>query len=64
TKRVDYPLGNAKNRLKDSELEGKFLALAAPKITKEGADRVLEHAWKLDEAADVTKLMKLIEVSA
>ncbi len=64
TKRVDYPLGNAKNRLKDSELEGKFLALAAPKITKEGADRVLEHAWKLDEAADVTKLMKLVEVSA
>ncbi|HVR92039.1 MAG TPA: MmgE/PrpD family protein [Novosphingobium sp.] len=64
TKRVDYPLGNAKNRLKDSELEGKFLALAAPRITKEGANRVLEHAWKLDEAADMTKLMKLVEVPA
>src|SRR5207247_9062342 len=32
TKRVDYPLGNAKNRLKDSEVDGKFLNLAAPKI--------------------------------
>ena len=27
TRRVDYPLGNAKNRLKDSAVEGKFLAL-------------------------------------
>ena len=27
TPRVDYPLGNAKNRLKDSAVEGKFLAL-------------------------------------
>ncbi len=28
TKRVDYPLGNAKNRLSDSQLEGKFHSLA------------------------------------
>ena len=64
TKRVDHPLGNAKNRLKDSELEGKFLSLATPKITKAGADKVLEHAWKFDEAADATKLMKLLEIPA
>ena len=64
TKRVDYPLGNAKNRLNDSELEGKFFTLAAPKIGKEGADRSLEYAWKLDEARDVTNLMKSLEISA
>jgi 2-methylcitrate dehydratase len=64
TKRVDYPLGNAKNRLKDSELEGKFLSLAAPVLGREGCDRVLEHAWKFDEASDVTKLMKLVEIPA
>src|SRR3954465_8286050 len=52
TKRVDYPLGNAKNRLKDSELEGKFVNLAAPKIGKEAADRVMKHVWKFDEAND------------
>src|ERR1044072_4154651 len=57
TKRVDHPLGNAKNRLKDSELEEKFLALAAPKVGKEAADKVLELSWKLDEATDVSKLM-------
>ena len=62
TKRVDYPLGNAKNRLKDSELEGKFFNLAAPKITKEGADRVVEQCWKLDEASDVSKLMGSLEI--
>ena len=64
TKRVDHPLGNAKNRLQDSDLEKKFLSLAAPKITKNGADKVLEHAWKFDEAADATKLMKLLEFPA
>ena len=64
TKRVDYPLGNAKNRLKDSEVEGKFFNLAAPKITKKGADRVVEQCWKLDEATDVSKLMASLEISA
>src|SRR3954470_17381150 len=64
TKRVDYPLGNAKNRLKDSELEGKFLNLAAPKIGKEAADRVLEHGWKFDQARDVSGLMKALEIPA
>nr|MBA3387242.1 MmgE/PrpD family protein [Chthoniobacterales bacterium] len=58
----DYPLGNAKNRLKDSELEGKFLQLAAPKIGKEAADRVLEHCWKSEQANDASDLMKLLEI--
>ncbi len=62
TKRVDYPLGNAKNRLKDSELEGKFLSLAAPKIGKDAADKVMELAWKVDQASDVSELMKSLEM--
>src|SRR6266404_4824321 len=62
TKRVDYPLGNAKNRLKDPELEGKFLNLAAPKIGKEAADGVLEICWKFEEANDVGPLMKALEM--
>ncbi len=63
TKRVDYPLGNAKNRLKDPELEGKFLNLAAPKIGKKAADRVLELSWKFDEAGDVGALMESLEIA-
>jgi 2-methylcitrate dehydratase PrpD len=62
TKRVDYPLGNAKNRLKDTELEGKFHSLADAKIGKQSADRVVEAGWKFDEATDVTMLMNLCEV--
>ncbi|HMJ04928.1 MAG TPA: MmgE/PrpD family protein [Chthoniobacterales bacterium] len=62
TKRVDYPLGNAKNRLTDKQLEGKFLNLAAPKIGKDAADKVMELGWKLDEATDVSELMKALEM--
>ena len=64
TKRVDYPLGNAKNRLKDPELEGKFHSLADAKVGKEAADRIVAEGWKLDQAKDVTTLMKLCEISA
>ncbi|HEU0209245.1 MAG TPA: MmgE/PrpD family protein, partial [Candidatus Udaeobacter sp.] len=64
TKRVDYPLGNAKNRLADPELEGKFHSLADAKIGRDGADRVVQAAWKLDEAKDVATLLKLCEIRA
>jgi 2-methylcitrate dehydratase PrpD len=62
TKRVDYPLGNANNRLPDDGVENKFFELAAPKITKAGADKVVEHCWKLHEASDVSKLMSSLEI--
>jgi 2-methylcitrate dehydratase len=62
TKRVDYPLGHAKNPLKDSEVEGKFNFLAAPALGEAGAKKVLEHAWKLEAAPGVRDLMKLVEV--
>jgi 2-methylcitrate dehydratase PrpD len=60
---VDYPLGNAKNRLKDSEVEGKFLKLATPKIGKDAAGRVLEHSWKLDEATSGDSLMQALRMT-
>ncbi|MDQ6656500.1 MAG: MmgE/PrpD family protein, partial [Verrucomicrobiota bacterium] len=62
TKRVDYPLGNANNRLPDDGVENKFFELAAPKITKDGADIVVEHCWKLDQAENVSKLMASLEI--
>ncbi len=64
TKRVDYPLGHAKNQLKDSEVEGKFKFLAAPALGENGAKKVLEHGWKLDGASGVSELMKLVKVAA
>jgi 2-methylcitrate dehydratase len=58
TKRVDYPLGHAKNPLKDSEVEGKFSALVVPALGPEGAKKIVDLVWKLDEAASVDSLMQ------
>ena len=57
TQRVDYPLGNAKNRLKDSAVEGKFLALVERIIGESRAKKIIELVWKLDEASNVDALM-------
>ncbi|HET9418887.1 MAG TPA: MmgE/PrpD family protein, partial [Chthoniobacterales bacterium] len=44
TKRVDYPLGHAKNPLKDSEVEGKFYSMVTPKLGKDRAQRIVDSA--------------------
>ena len=64
TKRVDYPLGHAKNPLKDAEVENKFLSLAAPALGEGGCKRVVDFSWKLDEAKGIGELMKLVKVPA
>jgi 2-methylcitrate dehydratase len=62
TKRVDYPLGHAKNRLNDLAVEGKFIALVEPAISDERAKKIIELAWKLDEAKSVGELMRALEM--
>jgi 2-methylcitrate dehydratase len=62
TKRVDYPLGHAKNPLEDFEVEKKFLSLVVPTFTRDHAAKVIEHVWSLDEQKDVHHLMKLVRV--
>src|SRR6184192_4648462 len=64
TRRVDYPLGNAKNRLKDSAVEGKFLALVERIIGKSRAKRIIELVWKLDEAKNVDALMQAMRMTS
>src|SRR5205809_1377764 len=58
TKRVDYPLGHAKNPLQDSEVEGKFNVLIDPMLGSDRARKIIEIAWKLDEAKNVDELMR------
>ena len=58
TKRVDYPLGNAKNRLKDSEWKGSSSTSRRRRSAKKVRITWSSIAWKLDEATDVSKLMK------
>jgi 2-methylcitrate dehydratase len=63
TKRVDYPLGHAKNPLNDSQVEGKFFALVEPSIGQKRAGRIVDLVWELDEAKNVDELMKALEMS-
>jgi len=62
TKRVDYPLGHAKNPLNDSQVEGKFFALVEPVIDEKRAKRIIDLIWKLDEAPSVDDLVKALEM--
>ena len=57
TKRVDYPLGHAKNPLKDSEVEAKFNALVEPIFGSDRAQKIIDLVWNLDEAKNVDQLM-------
>ena len=58
TKRVDFPMGHAKNPLKDSEVEGKFNALVEPILGQERGKKIIEIIWKLDEAESVDALLR------
>src|SRR2546423_835682 len=60
TKRVDYPLGHAKNPLKDSRVEEKFNVLVDPMLGSDRARKIIEIAWKLDEAKNVDELMRAV----
>jgi 2-methylcitrate dehydratase PrpD len=61
TKRVDYPLGHAKNRLQDSQVEAKFRALVEPMLGSKRAQRIVDVVWKLDEAKNVDELMQAMK---
>src|SRR5437870_9007558 len=62
TKRVDYPLGNAKNPVSDVELERKFLHLVAPVLGRDHSAKILDQAWSLDQQSGVHHLMKLLRM--
>src|SRR6266478_1731821 len=62
TKRVDYPLGHAKNPLKDSQVEEKFNVLVEPMLGSDRVRKIIEIVWKLDEAKNVDELIRAIEM--
>jgi len=57
TRRVDYPLGSALNPLSDKQLERKFDALVVPTLGQAPANKIVDLAWKLNEARNVDELM-------
>jgi 2-methylcitrate dehydratase len=62
TKRVDYPLGNAKNPVSDVELERKFLHLVVPALGRDHSAKILDQAWSLDQQSGVHHLMKSLKM--
>jgi 2-methylcitrate dehydratase PrpD len=59
---MDYPKGHAKNRLSDSELEGKYHTLADPFVGADRANQIAQWVWTLDEQSDLRALMPLLEM--
>src|SRR5437773_1218782 len=58
TKRVDFPMGHAKNPLKDSQVEEKFSVLVGPMLGSDRARKIVDIVWKLDGAKNVDELMR------
>lgn len=58
---LDYPKGDPRNPLSDTEIEEKFDALADGVLSADRAKKVKEAVWRLDELGSVTELMKLLE---
>jgi 2-methylcitrate dehydratase len=63
TKRVDYPKGNAKNKLTDAEVSAKFHRLSDRLIGKAAADKVEQWVSKLETASNVNDLPAMLIVA-
>ncbi len=64
SKRVDYPLGNAKNPVSDEQLETKFIKLVGPLAGEPSCRVFMTHAWELDKQKSVDELMRLAVMPA
>lgn len=62
TRRVDYPKGNAKNKMTDAEVSAKFHALSDPLIGKSAADKVEQWVNKLETASQINDLPAMLVV--
>ncbi len=62
-KQVDFPLGHPRNPMSDREVEEKFRTLAAGKLDRAQAGKVIDLVWKLDRLKDIGSLMPLLKVT-
>lgn len=60
TARRDLPTGEPEHPLSDAELKEKFLSLASDCVSADRANAIWEAIFKLDEAADVSTLTRLL----
>ena len=59
TKQLDYPKGDPRNPLSDSEIEEKFDALASPILSDGARRRVKDAVWALEDVESISDLMDL-----
>jgi len=64
TKQLDYPKGDPRNPLSDSEIEEKFAALADGVLSKPAQTKLKDAIWNLEKVSSVTKLMGLMKRDA
>jgi len=58
---LDYPKGDPRNPLTDSDLEEKFEALSGPVMSHDACRRAIHAIWNLDRQPSVSELMKLFQ---
>jgi 2-methylcitrate dehydratase len=61
TKQLDYPKGDPRNPLTDSEVEEKFAALAEGVLSERAQKKLKEAIWNLEKIGSVSKLMALMK---
>ena len=57
---LDYPKGDPRNPLTDSELEEKFEALAGPVLSHDACRNAIHAIWHLEKRRSIRELMKLL----
>jgi len=59
TKELDYPKGDPRNPLSDTEVEEKFDALAAPIFSDDKRKQIKDAVWSVDKLDSISTLMDL-----
>ncbi len=59
TRTLDYPKGDPRNPLSDSEIEDKFDALASPVMSSAARQRLKEATWNLESFDTINEFMDL-----
>ncbi len=61
TRQLDYPKGDPRNPLSDTEIEEKFAALAGGVLSRAAQKKVRAAVWELEKLESVSALMKLLK---
>ena len=61
TRQLDYPKGDPRNPLTDTEIEEKFAALAEGVLSESAQQKLKDAIWNLEKIGSVSKLMGMMK---